>query len=128
MSNTTGKTMLSQKELKAADALGHLDIPKIESRVLFYLFKKEGVTAREIEQSVDLRQPEVSKGTNALIDRKWIKASLIKKKGKGRPYYKFYMAKPKESIISDIQDGMQKRMEREKQDMQVIHELSGVKN
>ena len=127
MSNA-GNTMLSQKELKAADALKHLDIPKIESRVLLYLFKKEGVTAREIERGVNLRQPEVSQGTSALTKRKWIKASLIKKKGKGRPYYKFYLAKPKEAIISDIQDGMQKRMEREKQDMQVLHELLGVKN
>ena len=80
MSTNAGNTMLSQKELKAADALKHLDIPKIESRVLLYLFKKEGVTAREIERGVDLRQPEVSQGTNALIDRKWIKTSLIKKR------------------------------------------------
>jgi len=127
MNSNSEKSMLSEKELKAADALKRLDIPKIENRILLCLFKKEGITAREIERIADLRQPEVSQSTNALKKKGWIKASLTPKDGKGRPYDRFYLAKPKEAIISDIQERAQKRIEKEKQDMNALYDMLGIK-
>jgi len=127
MNSNLGETILSEKELKASDALKRLDIPKIENRILLCLFKKEGITAREIERIADLRQPEVSNSTNALKKRGWIKASLTPKDGKGRPYDRFYLAKPKEAIISDIQERAQKRIETEKQDMNALYDMLGIK-
>jgi len=127
MNSNSEKSMLSEKELNAADALKRLDIPKIENRILLCLFKKEGITAREIERIADLRQPEVSQSTNALKKKGWIKASLTPKDGKGRPYDRFYLAKPKEAIISDIQERAQKRIEKEKQDMNALYDMLGIK-
>jgi len=123
MNNNTEKTMLSKKELRAVDALNRLGIPRIENRILLCLFKKEGVTSRELERIADLRQPEVSTGTNALINKGWIKIDIIKRDGKGRPYYKFHLAKPKKEILNNLQEMIQKRMEKEKQDMQILSDL-----
>ncbi|GAH23510.1 unnamed protein product [marine sediment metagenome] len=119
--------ILSEKELKAADALKRLDIPEIENRILLCLFEKEGITAREIERTADLRQPEVSNSTNALKRKGWIKASLTPKEGKGRPYDRFYLAKPIEKIRADIQEMVQKKMETEKQDMNALYDMLGIK-
>jgi len=118
--------ILSEKELNAADALKRLGIPKIENRILLCLFEKEGVTAREIERIADLRQPEVSNSTNALKRKGWIKASLTRKEGKGRPYDRFYLAKPIEDIRTDIRERVQKKMETEKQDIDALYDMLGI--
>ena len=119
--------ILSEKELNASNALKRLGIPKIENRILLCLFEKEGVTAREIERIADLRQPEVSNSTNALKKKGWIKATLTPKDGKGRPYYRFYLAKPKKLIIADIHGRVQKKIETEKQDMNALYDMLGIK-
>jgi len=119
--------IMSEEELKAADALKYLDMSKVENRVLLCLFKKEGVTAREIERIADLRQPDVSMGTSALRKKGLIKSSLTPKDGRGRPYDRFYLAKPKEAIITDIQKKMQKRIETDKQNMNALYDIIGIK-
>ena len=118
--------LLSEKELNAAKALKRLGIPGIENRILLCIFGKEGVTAREIERIADLRQPEVSNSTNALKKKGWIKATSIRKEGKGRPYDRFYLAKPIEEIRTDIQEWVQKKMETEKQDMDALYDMLGI--
>lgn len=127
MNINSENTMLSEKELNAANALKRLDIPEIENRILLCLFEKEGITAREIERIADLRQPDVSNSTNALKKKGWIKTSLTPKDGKGRPYYRFYLAKPIEEIRADIQERVQKKIETEKQDMNALYDMLGIK-
>jgi len=101
-------------------------ICKIENRILLCIFGKEGVTAREIERIADLRQPEVSNSTNALKKKGWIKATSTRKEGKGRPYDRFYLAKPIEDIRTDIQERVQKKMGTEKQDMNALYDMLGM--
>jgi len=125
MNNNSG--ILSEKEMKATDALKRLDIPEIENRILLCIFGKEGVTAREIERIADLRQPEISNNTNALKKKGWIKATSTRKEGKGRPYDRFYLAKPIEDIRADIQEMVQKKMETEEQDMNALYDMLGIK-
>ena len=117
------KDTIVEKEQKAVEALQHLGFSRPEAKTLIFLFKTERVTARDIEKSTDLRQPEVSQGTSALINRKWIKTSKIKTKGKGRPHYKYRLAKPKKEIIDDIQEEIQKRIEQEQQNLIIVREL-----
>ncbi|GAH34688.1 unnamed protein product [marine sediment metagenome] len=126
MNNNSEKTMLSEKELKASNALKRLGIPKMENLILLCLFEKEGLTAREIERTADLRQPEVSQSVNALKKKGWIKASSIRKDGKGRPYDRFHLAKPIEGIRADIKGRVQKKMETEKQDMNALYDMLGI--
>jgi len=114
------KNTIAKKERKILEALQHLGFTRVESHTLMYLLTADGVTAKDIEENADLRQPEVSNGINALINRGWIKTSLIPKKGKGRPYYKYYLAKTKKEIINSIQRDAQKKIEAEQQSIDVI--------
>lgn len=118
-------TILTEKDLNASNALKRLGISEIETRILLCLFEKEGITAREIERIADLRQPDVSISTNTLKKKGWIKASSTPKDGKGRPYDRFYLAKPKKAIVSDIQERVQMLLESEKQDMDALFDMLG---
>lgn len=122
MDNNSENT-ISKKDLNASNALKRLGISEIENRILLCLFEKEGITAREIERIADLRQPDVSVYTSALKKKGWIKASPTPKEGKGRPYDRFYLAKPKKAIVSDIQERAQTLLESEKQDMDALFDM-----
>lgn len=117
------KNMIVKKERKAVKALQHLGFSRMEAQVILFLFKTEGVTAKDIEKGTKLRQPEVSNGANALIKRKWVKTSKIPTKGKGRPHFKYYLAKPKEYILNDIQRDVQKNIEAEQQRIALLREV-----
>jgi len=56
-----------------------------EAKVLSYLFKKKEATARELEQNMRMRQPEVSIATTKLFNKSLIDRRVIKTGGKGRP-------------------------------------------
>jgi len=117
------KDTIVEKEQKAVKVLQHLGFSRMEAQTILFLFKTERVTARDIEEGTKLRQPEVSQGTNALINRKWIKKLKITTKGKGRPHYKYYLAKPKEKILDNIQEEIRKRIEQEQQNLITVREL-----
>lgn len=117
------KDTIVEREQKAVKALQHIGFSRIEAQTLIFLFKTEKVTARDIEEGAKLRQPEVSHGTCALINRKWVKMSKIQTKGKGRPYYKYRLAKSKKEIINDIQEEIWKRIEEEHQNLITVREL-----
>ena len=112
-----------EKEQNAVKTLQHIGFSRMEAQVILFLLKTGGITARDIEEGTNLRQPEVSQGTNALINRKWIKTSKIQTKGKGRPHYKYYLAKPKKEILDDIQREIWKRIEQEQQNLITVREL-----
>lgn len=115
--------MTVEKEQKAVNVLQCLDFSRMEAQTLIFLFKTEKVTARDIERGTNLRQPEVSHGTSALVNRKWVKTSEIQTKGKGRPHYKYYLARPKKEIIDDILEKIRKKIEQEQQNLTIIREL-----
>ncbi len=117
------KNTIIEKEQKAVKSLQHLGFSRMEAHILIFLFKTDGVTARDIEEGTRLRQPEVSNGASALKNRKWIKTSKIPTKGKGRPHFKYYLAKPKEKILNEIQEELQKRIEEEQQNLVIVREM-----
>lgn len=95
---------LSEKEMEVIEKLKLVDISKAEGRVLFYLLNAgKKSLARDIEVSVDLRQPEVSIATKKLIDRGWINAAPFRKNaGKGRPLFLYSFAMQKRDIFRSI--------------------------
>ena len=119
---------LTKKEQKIIKTFQDLGISRVESHILMYMFTKEKVTAKDIEKNADLKQPDVSLGTHALMDREWIKISSITKKGKGRPYHRYSLTKPKEYILNEIQRRIEKRIELERRGIQTLHDLLDVKN
>lgn len=122
------KKALAKKQQKVIKAFQDLGLSRVESHILMYLFTAEKVTAKDIEKNADLKQPDVSLGTNALMDRGWIKISSVTKKDKGRPYYRYSLSKPKEYILGEIQGRIEKRIELERRSIQTVHNLLDVKN
>jgi len=125
MNDTIGNNGLSEKELKAANALQHQGIPRIENRVLIYLFKVEEVTTKQIKRNTGLYQPDISIATRRLMEKGWIKSSLVKQTENrgGRPYYKFFLIKSKYNIFNDIREKIEKKIQSEQQSMDALREL-----
>ena len=57
-------------------------------------------TARAIEISTGLRQPEVSLAMRLMHDQSWVSVRSDKKPGKGRPIKIYSLAAPVDEIIS----------------------------
>jgi len=125
MNDTVKNNLLSEKELKAATALQHRGIPRIENRVLIYLFKVEEATTRQIERNTGLHQPDISIATRRLMEKRWIKSSLVKQAENrgGRPYYKFFLIRSKDDIFNDIREQIEKKIQSEQQSMDALREL-----
>lgn len=125
MNDIVRNNLLSEKELKAADVLQHLGIPRIENRVLIYLFKVEEATTGEIERNTGLYQPDISIATRKLMEKGWIKSSLVKQAENrgGRPYYKFFLIRSKYDIFSDIRERIEKKIQSEQQGIAALREL-----
>ncbi len=121
--NDMEKNTMIEKEQKAVKALHRLGFSKMEAHIILFLFKTGGVTAKDIEKSTRLKQPEVSQGINALINRKWVKTSKIPNKGLGRPRFEYRLNRPKKEIIGSIQREIQKRIETEEQGLALLCEL-----
>ena len=47
----------------------------------------------------------------------------LKSEKKGRPYYRFFLAKSKKDIIDDIMDEMKKKIYSVEQDMRDLHNM-----
>jgi predicted transcriptional regulator len=79
-----------------------------EARCLCYLLSHETATAKDIENTMDMRQPEVSVGLGALFNKGLLKHNKIPRKGKGRPTLKYTLErndaihKGLKSILMDI--------------------------
>lgn len=75
---------------------------RIHATVLAQLIKVGKSTARDLEKSCDLRQPEVSLATSYLIEKKWVTATSIDSDEKrGRPTI-LYTLLPAEKVYEFI--------------------------
>jgi predicted transcriptional regulator len=102
----------SKKDETLVDILMGTGMPKNVAKTLAYLRKKEETTSVDIEQSTQLRQPEVSIAMQELRRRKWVIKRDIKKEGKGRPVHAYKLAIPFDKIIETLEKEEHKRIER----------------
>jgi predicted transcriptional regulator len=78
----------------------------------YFLTKKGKPRSVEIEKLTGLRQPEVSTAIKELTNRGWLTKREIKKKGKGRPIYEYYLATSRKEIVSFLVDGEKKKIDK----------------
>jgi len=90
------------------------------------LKKKDPVTSRELELKLKLRQPEVSISMKALCDRGWVGYEKIKKEGKGRPFYMYFIKVSKDDIIGQLRKEVEKQIERLNKRVEEIEKYLGV--
>ncbi len=86
-------------------------LPKNIARTIVYLKSSDEVTSVEVERTARLRQPEVSIAMQWLENKGWITKREIKKEGKGRPVYKYKLAKPFSEIVKELEADLNKKIE-----------------
>lgn len=89
------------KEL--AGLLQALGVDERPSRVIGFLAVHGNGRSSEIEDALDMRQPEVSQATKALRERGWVEARPEKTPGKGRPVNNYHLAVPLADLAGEIE-------------------------
>ncbi|MDP8011420.1 MAG: ArsR family transcriptional regulator [Thermoplasmata archaeon] len=111
-----------EKDEKLVKDLMAAGLQKNIARTLVYLRKVDEVTSVEVERAARLRQPEVSIAMQWLEKKGWVMKRDIKKEGKGRPVYKYRLAKSFAEIISEIENDLNKKID------EINSIINGLKN
>jgi predicted transcriptional regulator len=99
MNNFTFNT----KDREIISLMNSLGMNGNTSKVVIYLSRVTEASSSIIEESVDLRQSEVSIVTSWLRGKGWIKSRNIKRSGKGRPTTLFKLRFPLKRIINEFE-------------------------
>ena len=113
---------LDRDDDKAVQLFIKLGMPRNLAKTLLYISQVDECKCADVEQGVDLRQPEVSIAMQELRERRWIKKRYLKKKGKGRPVHIYTPTKNLSEILKVFEQEKLKEVESVKSD------LSGLKN
>ena len=90
---------LDRDDDKAVQLFIKLGMPRNLAKTLLYISQVDECKCADVEQGVDLRQPEVSIAMQELRERRWIKKRYLKKKGKGRPVHIYTPTKNLSEIL-----------------------------
>ena len=84
--------------------LSNIGMSKNVATMMAYLMNVNESSAREIEISTGLRQPEVSLAMRLMRNQSWVSVRSENKHGKGRPIKIYSLAAPVDEIISYYED------------------------
>ena len=100
--------VLDEKEHIFIETLKTIGISRNVATMMAYLMNVDKASAREIEISTGLRQPEVSLAMRLMRNQSWVSVRSEKKPGKGRPMKIYSLAAPVDEIISYYEDKIYK--------------------
>jgi predicted transcriptional regulator len=86
-----------------SDLLHHLGLDERPARVVGFLAVHADGRSSEIEEALDMRQPEVSQATKSLRERGWVEAVPEKTPGKGRPVNNYRLAVPLADVAGEVE-------------------------
>ena len=115
--------VLDEKDDKAVQLFTELGMPKNLAKTLMYISQVDECKCADVEQSADLRQPEVSIAMQELRRRGWIKKRDLNKKGKGRPVHIYKPTTQLSEILNAFEQEKLKEVETIKND---ISELKNI--
>jgi len=96
---------LDENDNKIIQIFVDLGMPQNFAKVLRYISQVNEWQSIDVEKVVSMRQPNVSIVMSEFEKKGWIKKSRIKKKkGKGRPIYRYTLKKPVLEIIKDFEE------------------------
>jgi predicted transcriptional regulator len=90
------------------ETLRNLGMSRNAATTMAYLMNVDKASARDIEISTGLRQPEVSLAIRLMYNHSWISVYSEKKTGKGRPTKVYSLVAPVDEIISYYEDKIYK--------------------
>lgn len=100
--------MLDEDDHIFIETLRNIGMSRNVATAMAYLLNVDEASAREIEISTGLRQPEVSLAIRLMHNQSWISVRSEKKPGKGRPMKIYSLAAPVDEIISYYEDKIYK--------------------
>ena len=100
--------MLDEEDHIFIETLRNLGMSRNVATTMAYLMNVDESSAREIEISTGLRQPEVSLAIKLMHNQSWISVRSEKKPGKGRPTKIYSLVVPVDEIISYYEDKIYK--------------------
>jgi len=95
-----GIKVLDEKDHIFIETLKTFGMSKSVATTMAYLMNVDKASAREIEISTGLRQPEVSVAMKLMLDQSWVSVLSEKGHGKGRPMKIYSLVTPVDKIIS----------------------------
>jgi len=115
--------IMSEKEEKLIDVLQHLEFDRCNAKTLVYMLVKKTARGKDIEQAMDIRQPEVSRSTTELRGLGILSMRPIPQKGKGRPTHQYILNKSVSEIKDFLVKGMQEKAEKIEGDLELLNTL-----
>jgi predicted transcriptional regulator len=115
--------VLDEKDDKVVQLFTELGMPKNLAKTFIYVSQVDECKCADIEQSTDLRQPEVSIAMQELRRREWIKKRDLKGKGKGRPVHIYKSTKHLSEILKTFEQEKLKEVESVKRDITELKNL-----
>jgi predicted transcriptional regulator len=83
-----------------------------EAKTLIYLFEYKKARSKDIERTMDFRQPEVCVALSMFKTRGWIKKESEKRCITGRPNVNYILVKKPKDIISSLEKNMQNNIDK----------------
>jgi len=115
---------MNSKEEKIADILTKHYCNSNTAKVLVYLFNFDEARSKDIERTMNLRQPEVSIGLKTLKEKNMIYLEPRQKsKGKGRPILMISLSRTKRKVVNIIVKEINYKIEKIEKDIENLKEL-----
>jgi len=115
--------VLDEKDDRAVQLFTDLGMPKNLAKTLMYVSQFDECRSADVEQAVDLRQPEVSIAMQEMRRRGWAKKRDVKKKGKGRPTHVYKLTKNLPEILKSFEQEKLKEVENVKRGMSELRSI-----
>ena len=103
MKRRTGQ-MLNKQDEKIINLFSELGMPKNLAKTLVYISQVDECRSRDIEQEVNMLQPQVSGAIQELTHRGWVTKRYVKKKGKGRPVHHYRLSHTLPDILKNFEE------------------------
>ena len=114
---------LDEKDTIIAETLVSLGMNKNIALALTYLQNMNAATSIDLEQSSNLRQPEVSNAIKQLKKQDWINERVEKKIGKGRPTKVYSLKVEFNDIINQLKEQKNKSIDEARKNIELLREL-----
>lgn len=114
--------MLNENGDKAIQLFVKLGMPENLAKTLIFVSQFDECRRVDVQQAIDMRQPEVSVAIQELRRRDWVKKRDLKKKAKGRPVHIYRPVVDLSDILKTFE------LEKLKEIEAVKNDLSELKN
>jgi len=115
--------VLDNDDGKAIQLFVKLGMPKNLAKTLLYVSQFDECKCADVEQTTDMRQPEVSIAMQELRRRGWVKKRDLKKEGKGRPVHIYKTTTDLSEILNVFEQEKLKEVESVKNDISTLKNI-----